>query len=69
MDRARGEGAERLVIVAHGGTQMAVLERYCRPARPFYEWMTDPGTGYVLDSTLWPEALTLIERVRLSEER
>ena len=69
VDRALAEKYSRLVVVAHGGTQMAVLERYCRPARPFYEWMTDPGTGYVLDSALWPEALTLIERVRLSEER
>lgn len=68
VDRARGEGAERLVIVAHGGTQMAVLERYGSPAKPYWEWMTGPGQGYLLTDRDWPEALTAPESVSFAEE-
>ena len=40
---------EELVIVAHGGTQMAVLERWGRPAREYYRWQTACGCGWELD--------------------
>lgn len=37
-----------LVIVAHGGTMMAVLERFGRPARDYYAWQRPCGTGWLL---------------------
>lgn len=37
-----------LVIVAHGGTQMAVLERFGRPVRPRYGWLGINGGGFLL---------------------
>lgn len=40
---------DELVIVAHGGTQMAVLERWGRPAREYYRWQTACGCGWELD--------------------
>lgn len=40
---------EELVIVAHGGTQMAVLERWGRPAREYYRWQTACGCGWELN--------------------
>ena len=40
---------EELVIVAHGGTQMALLERWGRPEREYYRWQTACGCGWELD--------------------
>ena len=40
---------ERLVIVAHGGVQMAILERYARPHRDYFDWHASCGGGFVLD--------------------
>jgi len=39
---------EDLVIVAHGGTQMAVLERWGKPEREYYRWQTSCGCGFLL---------------------
>ena len=52
-DRAAESGEERLVIVAHGGTQMAVMERYALPRRNYFDWLGPYGGGYVLDASLW----------------
>lgn len=40
---------ERLVIVAHGGVQMAILERYAKPHRDYFGWAAPCGGGFVLD--------------------
>lgn len=40
---------ERLVIVAHGGVQMAILERYAEPHRDYFGWAAPCGGGFVLD--------------------
>ena len=40
---------DELVIVAHGGTQMAVLERWGKPAREYYRWQTGCGCGWELN--------------------
>lgn len=37
-----------LVIVAHGGTQMAVLERWASPKRIYYECQRPCGCGWLL---------------------
>ena len=50
--------AEQLVIVAHGGIQMAILERYARPHRSYFCWHAPCGGGFVLDGP------TLIGEVR-----
>jgi len=54
-----------LVIVAHGGTQMAVLERYGRPARSRWEWLCKNGGGFLLETGTWREkrALSLVREV------
>ena len=39
---------EDLVIVAHGGTQMALLERYGFPEREYYRWQRPCGCGWQL---------------------
>lgn len=40
---------KRLVIVAHGGVQMAILERYALPHRDYFDWHAPCGGGFVLD--------------------
>lgn len=60
MDRAAGMGEERLVIVAHGGTQMAVLERFALPRRDYFAWRGPLGGGFVLDGSRWREEHVLI---------
>ena len=42
---------EDIVIVAHGGTIMALMERYAEPHKPYFEWSVKPGEGYCLDFT------------------
>ena len=37
-----------LFIVSHGGTQMAILERWGRPARDYYDWQRPCGCGWKL---------------------
>lgn len=53
VDEALAKGVERLAIVAHGGTQMASLERFARPARGYYDWCAGNGGGFVLDASRW----------------
>ncbi len=36
VEEALDRGETLLCIVAHGGTQMAVMERYARPHRPYF---------------------------------
>ena len=42
---------EDIVIVAHGGTIMALMERYAEPHKSYFEWSVKPGEGYRLDIT------------------
>lgn len=37
-----------VAIVAHGGTIMAVMERYARPARSYFDYSVPNGCGFVL---------------------
>lgn len=41
--------AKQLVIVAHGGVQMAILDRYARPHRDYFDWHAPCGGGFVLE--------------------
>ncbi len=59
VDGALRDGQETLVIVAHGGTQMAVMERYALPRRSFYEWHAGNGAGFILDTVVWETEHTL----------
>ncbi|MFR5795800.1 MAG: phosphoglycerate mutase family protein [Christensenellales bacterium] len=44
----RWRGAERLVVVAHGGTQMAALSRFAEPHRDYYD-----GTRRLRAASCW----------------
>ena len=38
---------ESLAFVVHGGTIMAILEKYVRPKREYYDFQVENGCGYV----------------------
>ncbi len=65
-DQAVEAGGELLAIVAHGGTQMAVMERFALPHQDYFSWLGPLGGGFVLDAGYWRErrVLTLLETVR-----
>lgn len=58
-DQAAEAGEAFLAIVAHGGTQMAVLERFALPRRDYFSWRGPLGGGFVLDGSRWREGRTL----------
>ena len=62
MERER----EELVIVAHGGTQMAILERYGRPRRDYFAWQSPNGGGFLLEAADWAKdrALGLVREIK-----
>ena len=65
VDRALADGEENLVVLAHGGTLMAAMERYTLPYKKYFEWVAPNAGGFVLDASRWrPERiLTLVETV------
>lgn len=62
MERER----ELLVLVAHGGTQMAILEQYSRPQRDYFDWQSPNGGGFLLEAEDWESAreLTLLREIK-----
>ena len=58
VEDARPEcSGEDIAIVAHGGTIMALMERYAEPHKPYFEWRVKPGEGYRLDLTFFSKAV------------
>ena len=70
VDRALADGEETLVILAHGGTQMAAMERYALPHADYYHWCAPNAGGYLLDARDWAEqrVLHLVRTVQYTKE-
>lgn len=72
VDAALAAGESQLVILAHGGTQMAALERYALPRRDYFDWRGPLAGGFVLetDTSVWQTARTLrlIRTVQYTKE-
>ena len=72
VDSAVDNGRETLVIVAHGGTQMAALERFGLPRRDYYKWIGPLAGGYVFqtDGEMWKtgHTMTLLKTGQYTEE-
>ena len=66
FERLMAREREQLVIVAHGGTQMAMLERYGRPHRDYFAWQSLNGGGFLLEAEHWEEnrALRLLREIK-----
>ena len=70
VDQALADGEETLVILAHGGTQMAAMERYALPHAGYYHWCAPNAGGYLLDACDWAEqrVLYLVRTVQYTKE-
>lgn len=70
VNKALADGEPQLVILAHGGTQMAALERYAVPHKDYYAWCGPNAGGFVLDAHDWAEKhiLTVIKTVQYTKE-
>lgn len=51
----------RLTFLVHGGSIMAVLSRYGRPRRDYYDWAVDNGRGFLLEWDPETRLLQLLE--------
>lgn len=70
VNKALADGEEMLVILAHGGTQMAAMERYALPHKDYYEWCAPNAGGFVLDARDWASkrVLHLVKTVQYTKE-
>ena len=61
LKTVRLPGREQLVILAHGGTQMSVMERFALPRKEYHEWLGPNAGGYILeaDPAVWAKDHTL----------
>ncbi len=61
VDGAFAAGEELLVIMAHGGIQMAAMERYALPHKDYYDWCGPNAGGFILeaDAARWASAHTV----------
>ncbi len=60
MDRALAECWSDCIIVAHGGTQMALLEQFAIEKKDYYAWQLPCGHGYRLDAGRWKDHHQLV---------
>lgn len=69
VDKALADGEPMLVILAHGGTQMAAMERFALPHREYYDWCGPNAGGFVLDAREWAEkrVLHLVQTVQYTK--
>lgn len=54
LEKAWARGEDSVTIVAHGGTQMAVMERFAIPRKSYFDWHLESGQGYRTEVT-WGE--------------
>ena len=59
----KSDTGEDLVIVAHGGTQMALLEKWGVPQREYYRWQRPCGCGWLLDWESESKTLHVIREI------
>ncbi len=48
-----------LILVVHGGTIMALLDRYSEPHKDYFEWQIRNGEGYEAEVILEPDGETV----------
>ncbi len=70
VEQSLADGQQRLVILAHGGTQMAAMERFVLPHKNYYEWCGPNAGGYVLDTADWASqhVLRVVKTVQYTKE-
>ena len=61
--KTAGAGRDHVVIVAHGGTIMAVMQKYACPSRDYFDWHVQNGCGWraSFDEKNWEKHSVLTE--------
>ena len=59
LEDAFARGENELVIVAHGGTLMSIMDRCVLPRKSYFAWHRPCGGGYLLDARNWKTDQTL----------
>lgn len=59
VEKQQSAGRLSVAYVVHGGTIMAVMERFCTEQRAYFEWQIKNAQGFELE--VLPEALELCE--------
>ena len=69
MEESLAQHKQQLVIVAHGGIQMAVMSRYGLPRRGLSRLVRSHAGGYRLDAANWQtdHTLQLLETVQYTK--
>lgn len=49
LPQCREKNLPDIFMVVHGGTIMALLDRYARPKRSYYDWQVKNGQGYSME--------------------
>ncbi len=67
VERAFADGLMSVAIVTHGGVIMAILERFARPKRMFYEWQIGNLEGFAVEAekTRWETRKTVTVRQKI----
>ena len=72
VEEALAREQTMLVVMAHGGTQMALMERFGLPRREYYHWCSPNASGYLLETSReqWQthRTMTLVETVQYRKE-
>ena len=63
LDAEADAGNDETVIVAHGGTQMAALERWGIPKTEYYHGQTACGCGWLLEWDRAARSLRILEKI------
>ena len=60
-------GRRLVVIVAHGGTIMGIMERFARPGRQYFGWQVKNCSGFraQLDEEIWAYSPQLVDVSRI----
>ncbi len=69
LGKVRADDDMPLVLVCHGGSIMAILDRYSDPHRDYFEWQAPNGLGFVteIDTEAWRSGLKDLTSTRIIE--
>lgn len=63
LDHSNPENIEDIALIVHGGTIMAILEKYGVPKKGFYDWQLKNGEGYVCELAVDKRSLNILEKL------
>ncbi|ETP73703.1 fructose-2,6-bisphosphatase [Lachnospiraceae bacterium JC7] len=65
IPRIRNSSESSFALVVHGGTIMALMDKYSEPHKDYFDWGLKPGEGYEAEISLDPEGDIRFEEVKM----